>query len=92
MDLISGPGSAPFCRESQLSNASKDGMNGWTRVSKKLNGQEVKIKNYCNSLVSFQVSGVPLLLLLVEHPHNAMKDMKNYSTWRKERVLNRVRT
>jgi hypothetical protein len=86
MDLINGQESVLFCRGNRLNNASRDGMNGWIRASKKLSGQEVKTKNYCNWHVFFQVSGVPSLHLLVAHPLNAMKDMRNYSIWLKERV------
>jgi len=86
MDLINGLESAPFSRGNQPNNANKGGMNGWIRVSKKLSGQEVKIRNYCSWHVFFQVSGVPSLHLLVARPLNPIKDMRNYSIWLKERV------
>ena len=78
MDSISGLESAHSYKENQQNSVSKDGMNGWIPASKKQTGPEQKIKNYYNSLEFFPVSGELLLPSLEEHPHNVMKDMKNY--------------
>ena len=78
MDLINGLEYLLCCSANQQNNASKDGISGLTRVSKKLNGREQKIKNYCNYLEFFLVNGELLLLLSAERLHNASKDMKNY--------------
>lgn len=61
-------------------------MNGWIQVSKRLNGQEVRIKNFFSWQESFPVNGELLHLLLVEHLLNVMTDMRNYLIWLKENL------
>ena len=78
MDLINGRVYLLFYQGNLLSNVNKDGINGWIHLSKKLNGQEIKMKNYYNWLVCFQVSGEQLLHLLEEHLLNVMRGIKNY--------------
>ena len=86
MALTSGPVLVPFFRGNLLNNASRGGMNGWTPVSKKLNGQGLRMKNYFNWPEFSPVSGELLLHLLVAPPPNAIKDTKNCLTWLRERV------
>jgi hypothetical protein len=48
MALINGHVFRHFFKENLPNNVNKDGMNGLTRVSKRLNGRVQKIKNYFN--------------------------------------------
>ena len=84
MDSINGPESHHFYKENPLNNVNKDGMNGLIPQSKKLNGQEPKIKNCCNWQEYFQVNGELLHHLSAERQHNVMKGMKNCLIWLKE--------
>ena len=78
MASINGLVYPPYCRESQPSNANKDGMSGWIPASKKPSGVEPKMKNYFNLQEFFPASGELLLLLLAEPQHNVFKDTRSY--------------
>lgn len=89
MDSINGPESHHSYKGNLPNNVNKDGMSGLIPQLKRPNGQEPKIKNYCNQQEYFQVNGELSRRLQAEHQHNVMKGMKNYLTWLKENPLNK---
>ena len=77
MGLTNGHGYHLSYRGNLLNNANKDGINGWTLVSKKYNGPDNNRKNYYIWLGSSPVNGEPSLPLLEEHLLSAIKNIKN---------------
>lgn len=78
MGLINGQEYPLYFKENLPNNVSRDGMNGSTQVSKKLNGVEHRTKSFCSLRESsLRNGGLSLLLLAVPQP-NALKDIKNF--------------